>query len=128
MRRWLSILLLVLLPFQFSWAAVAGYCGQDAGVAVAGVAVAVVGQHAHQPDAALAGGCGLESCTEALGHALALDGGHDHCHGHVVAAPPTPRCGLAAEATPERFSLSGRAHADEGPRPRPERPQWRCLA
>ena len=33
MRRWLSILLLVFLPFQFSWAAVAGYCQHEADAA-----------------------------------------------------------------------------------------------
>ena len=31
MRRWLSILLLVLLPFQFSWAAAASYCQHETG-------------------------------------------------------------------------------------------------
>ena len=31
MRRWLSILLLVMLPFQFSWAAAASYCQHETG-------------------------------------------------------------------------------------------------
>ena len=29
MRRWFAIALLVLLPFQFTWAAVASYCGHE---------------------------------------------------------------------------------------------------
>lgn len=29
MRRWLSILILVMLPFQFSWAASASYCQHE---------------------------------------------------------------------------------------------------
>lgn len=29
MRRWLAIFLLVFLPFQFSWAAVSGYCQHE---------------------------------------------------------------------------------------------------
>ncbi|MBU0601652.1 MAG: hypothetical protein KKD25_04520 [Gammaproteobacteria bacterium] len=33
MRRWLSILLLVFLPFQFTWAAAAGYCQHETGAA-----------------------------------------------------------------------------------------------
>lgn len=33
MRRWLAVLMMVLLPFQFSWAAVANYCGQETGAA-----------------------------------------------------------------------------------------------
>lgn len=31
MRRWLSILLLVMLPFQFSWAVAASYCQHETG-------------------------------------------------------------------------------------------------
>ena len=31
MRRWLSIFLLVMLPFQFSWAAAASYCQHETG-------------------------------------------------------------------------------------------------
>src|SRR5574343_283494 len=32
MKKFLAIFLLVLLPLQFSWAAVAGYCQHEAGV------------------------------------------------------------------------------------------------
>ena len=31
MRRWFAILMLALLPLQFSWAAVAAYCGHETG-------------------------------------------------------------------------------------------------
>ena len=31
MRRWLSILFLVMLPFQFSWGAAASYCQHETG-------------------------------------------------------------------------------------------------
>nr|ART41037.1 L611 [uncultured bacterium] len=47
MRRWLSILLLVFLPFQFSWAAVAGYCQHETGAAAQHF-----GHHDHQHQAA----------------------------------------------------------------------------
>lgn len=43
MRRWLSILLLVLLPFQFSWAAAASYCQHETGRLAAHF-----GHHEHQ--------------------------------------------------------------------------------
>lgn len=43
MRRWLSILLLVLLPLQFTWAAAAGYCQHEK--AVQGWHI---GHHEHQ--------------------------------------------------------------------------------
>ena len=52
MRRWLAVLLLMLLPLQFSWAAVASYCQHDADATPRHL-----GHHEHQhqgssPDAA----------------------------------------------------------------------------
>ena len=46
MRRWLATLLLVLLPFQFSWAAVGGYCQHETGAAAKHF-----GHHNHQHQA-----------------------------------------------------------------------------
>jgi hypothetical protein len=43
MRRWLSILLLVLLPLQFTWAAAAGYCQHEKAVKAWHI-----GHHEHQ--------------------------------------------------------------------------------
>ncbi|TXI25184.1 MAG: hypothetical protein E6Q67_01495 [Roseateles sp.] len=43
MRRWLCLLLMVLLPLQFSWAVAAAYCGHEAGGAARHV-----GHHAHE--------------------------------------------------------------------------------
>lgn len=46
MRRWLSILLLALLPLQLSWAAVSGYCQHETGAAAQHF-----GHHEHQHQA-----------------------------------------------------------------------------
>lgn len=46
MRRWLLIFLLVLLPMQLSWAAVASYCQHESGAATQHV-----GHHEHQHEA-----------------------------------------------------------------------------
>jgi len=43
MRRWLLIFLVVLLPMQLSWAAVASYCQHESGAAVQHL-----GHHEHQ--------------------------------------------------------------------------------
>ncbi|WP_217425926.1 hypothetical protein [Pandoraea cepalis] len=47
MRKWLAIVLLVFLPLQFSWAAVASYCQHETGAAAKHF-----GHHAHQHKAA----------------------------------------------------------------------------
>jgi len=47
MRRWLSILLLVFLPLQFSWAAVGVYCQHETGTQASHF-----GHHDHQHQAA----------------------------------------------------------------------------
>jgi len=43
MRRWLTLVLLFVLPLQFAWAAAATYCGHEAVPAKAHV-----GHHAHE--------------------------------------------------------------------------------
>ena len=56
MRRWLLVLLLLVLPLQFAWAAAAPYCAHE--VAAAAGKHPGHHQHAHQDggDAAVAGG------------------------------------------------------------------------
>jgi hypothetical protein len=48
MRRWLTLFLLLLLPFQFSWAAVAGYCQHETSMTTQHVGHH---EHKHQVDA-----------------------------------------------------------------------------
>jgi len=117
MRRWFAILLLALLPLQFSWAAVAGYCAHEEGPATH------VGHHEHQHDA--------DGSGDRTDHAGKLPGAADldcdHCHGYCAAAlfdapafaseqpAGRPAAGLVA-------AMRALAAAP------PERPQWASLA
>ncbi len=121
MRRWLALLLIVLLPLQSSWAAVAGHLG-----------------HASTPPGGI---LGLLDHDHRNCHGHVGDGGpadvqagitaehHDcgHCHGHWVGV-----LGLAMTAAvpPSRSSrpLAGEARGGETWPSQPERPQWRRLA
>jgi hypothetical protein len=111
MRRCLAILLLALLPFQFSWAAVATYCAHEAPAAVAHV-----GHHEHQHQGAVA--------DKAAG---AADLDCSHCHGGCAAPPmATEGAAGAAGAALPALAVDGMART-LAPTP-PDRPQWRALA
>jgi hypothetical protein len=117
MRRWFAVLLLVLLPLQFSWAAVAAYCqhepeGQPTHL----------GHHEHRHDGAEASKAGAEKsalpqvdldCAQCHAYCAALP---------VVAAPALP---LWQATRPPIGEAALRAPAAAE---RPERPQWACLA
>jgi len=125
-RRFLAIVLLALLPLQFSWAAVASYCGheQQAGSTH-------FGHHEHQQHADAAGGAeplaDAESTPDGDKAPGAMDLDCGHCHGHCsVMLTPLPGLPAALATTPPMTSLdeAGGAHAPT----RPERPQWLPLA
>jgi hypothetical protein len=123
-RRLLATLLLALLPLQFSWAAVAVYCGHEAQAGAGHF-----GHHEHQhhananSDAAPV--ADLDAPTDAQAEkapgALDLDCGH--CHGACCVMLTLP-LGLpgALSTAPPSASLDemGGAHAPI----RPERPKW----
>lgn len=107
-----------MLPLQFSWAAVADYCGHDRGTASSSD-----GPHTHGHDLA---GEPADTAADA-GNTGSADHDCGHCHG--AAAGPlrmAPRLSLLAStalppATAEPPALPGAGA-------RPERPQWRALA
>lgn len=123
MRRWLAILLMLFLPLQSSWAAVAGYCGHETGAAAHHV-----GHHDHA-------GHGHATKPVDPGHPGQADGGSagafqqdcGHCLGHcagmvdVVAGfePPAPAAGPCGPGP-----FPGAEHLPA----QPERPQWVALA
>lgn len=113
-RRWLSILMLVLLPLQFSWAAVASYCEHERG------AEAVhVGHHAHEHAASADAG--------ENGKPAGFDVDCGHCHGQLaVPALRLTAPALAGSAGPLVPTAADAVRAP--PSPRPERPQWAHLA
>ena len=126
MRRWFSILLLTLLPLQFSWAAVASYCGHE-NEAQARHLGHHEHQHQHQGDADGDAGPGAGSDKPADDLSGSLDFDCAHCHGACAGLPqpyPTLRS-LANSSRPgtpvERFART------LAPSP-PDRPQWVSLA
>jgi hypothetical protein len=121
-RRILAIVLLAFLPFQFSWAAVASYCGHEEPVGAAHF-----GHHAHQHHAEP--GADLETAAEATGDkapgAIDLDCGH--CHGTCSAMPALPAVLPGALSTAHPGATVDAACGAHAPT-RPERPKWRPLA
>lgn len=124
MRRWLSIFLLVLLPAQFSWAAIAAYCGHEADAAVQHF-----GHHQH-PDHGLQhaeehGNAGTAGGGESAA-VLDIDCGHCHCQCTGILVPlARAACANTASARPAAGAdLPSPGHP---PIP-PERPQWLRLA
>lgn len=149
MRRWFSILLLVLLPIQFSWAAAAAYCEHESGARAdhfghhehdhqgSGVApVTSLGDpsidttsettSAPTVDASVArsidptGGASKGSAAGA-----ALDLAHSHCHFHCpVAAAVSSASAMQGENSGRPPLYWTEAHLMAPAVPRPERPQW----
>jgi hypothetical protein len=119
MRRWLTILLLVFLPFQFSWAAVAGYCQHETGVAAQHF-----GHHDHQHQTT-ADQEGAPDANKTLG--AGIDGDCVACHASCAAAvfsmanlPASSSASLAIPWLPGNLTAPPLAH--------PERPNWSVLA
>jgi len=121
MRRWIAVFMLMLLPLQFSWAAVASYCQHESSPATA----QHVGHHEHKHGAddngaiskAKTGGPSLDKSDPdcCLCHGLGLGATELHAskqhadHGNtMVAQISTPSAGV-------------------NPSP-PDRPQWPVLA
>lgn len=115
-RRWLSILLLVLLPLQFAWAQAADYDAHGSGSHEMHF-----GHHDHshdhgEPTDAPDGGAG--GSIDADGH---------HCHGQC-SGMPAPVSVVAAVISSLSPDVRIDAHSGALAPPRPERPQWRPLA
>ena len=121
MRRWLAILLLVLLPTQMSWAAVADYCAHESGAAADHV-----GHHDHATHGhALADAADVHDADDGADSAADVDCGHCYgqCAGMLLRLVPSLLDRLTS--TPLPVSDAGSAtHAAA----QPERPQWACLA
>ena len=117
MRKWLAIFLLVFMPLQLSWAAVASYCQHETGTAAKHF-----GHHDHQhkaadgkdatPDPAKTGGTDPDCAVCHAGCASILPG--------VVTLP---------SLAPPSLDTDGYwAHFSSPPIERLERPQWHVLA
>lgn len=116
-RRWLSILLLVLLPLQFAWAQAADYDAHGSGSHEMHF-----GHHDHghdDPHEAPGTDAGTgEQQVDADGH---------HCHGQC-SAMPAPLSLVVTVTNSTSLDIRIDAHSGALAPPRPERPQWRPLA
>jgi len=122
-RRFLAIVLLAMLPLQFSWAAVASYCEHEP------QGSGHFGHHEHQQHADACADAGLVADEDAQGDkapgAMDLDCGHCHGQCSVVLTLPARLPGSPSTAPPSAATDdAGGAYAPA----RPERPQWLPLA
>ncbi|MCZ8109895.1 hypothetical protein [Caldimonas caldifontis] len=120
MRRCLAILLLILLPTQMSWAAVADYCMHESGAGADHVGHHDHGDHRH--------GASASDKSKADGSAsTAVDFDCGHCHGHCAGMLDFP-AGLKAHAVGSAPPRLAEAPSAEHLPAQLERPQWACLA
>lgn len=119
MRRWLAIILFTLLPLQFSWAAVASYCGHEESTTTA----SHLGHHEHEhhADASVS----TDADSQKAAGAVDLDCGH--CHGTCAAMPLPVAAPLPLLNTSRPGLLADVFEPAPAPIP-PERPQWAGLA
>ena len=96
MRRWLSIFLLILLPFQFSWAAAGSYC-QHERQHETGKLASHFGHHEHQHKYAKGESSDAET-RDAANKLGALDNDCAMCHLNCV--PPVAVLQTLAFALP----------------------------
>ena len=120
MRRWFTILLLAFLPLQFSWAAVAGYCGHESGAQQQHL-----GHHDHQHADHADVNKGDDLATGAAPTGSDFDCGHCHtlcCTLPERAASRQPRASASHPVTPGAGTVRTLAQTP------PERPQWARFA
>lgn len=124
MRRWIALLLLALLPVQFTWAAVADHRAHlraDAGHGWHHDH----GGHANEMASVAFGGEASDAAAGAPDTSAHPE--CDHCHG-TCAGLPVPATSVAAAAPGEASPAQGHPRSGTRLPAQPERPQWRCLA
>lgn len=112
MRRYLVILLLVLLPFQMTWSAVGVYCQHEQGIAAKHV-----GHHDHQHKQ------GKQSSKAAGG----VDADCNYCHVGSVNLPSASSL-LATPTVSLLISLPVLPSLPSAVPHKPERPKWTLIA
>jgi hypothetical protein len=121
MSRWVVALMLVLLPLQFSWAAVASYCQHERSTST--TIVQHVGHHEHQHKAD--GATGKSVVVEK--NLDKFDPDCSSCHGLGLGALFLPDAKLPVFRGNEMNAPALSALAGVSPIP-PDRPQWPFLA
>lgn len=118
MRKWLAVILLVFIPLQASWAAVASYCQHETGVAAKHF-----GHHDHQHKAA--DGKGAATDPAQIGSS---DPDCAYCHAGCSPALPGEVACSSPIARSSMDAADYRARLAPPPFEHLERPQWRVLA
>ena len=122
MRRWLTLVLLVLLPIQFTWAAAAPYCQHEQAVDSFHP-----GHHAHEHLPSTAGALQGDEAQDPGGAQdgmLTVDNDCGYCQLSVAKTMPIPRvdfASLGACAADTMLSASFKSREPD----RHERPNWR---
>lgn len=120
MRRWIAIALMIVLPLQFSWAAVAAYCQDEQGSSAQHF-----GHHVHlQQKGDSDGHGGVSGSSHAKGQQQADRdcGCSDHlCGAHLL--PSALSTIPSMTACEHRHASALRAYQSSDP-PRIERPNW----
>jgi hypothetical protein len=123
MRRWLAILLLVVLPTQMSWAVVAAYCAHETGAAADHVGHHDHAAHAHASSPLNASDASSNDVDTASG----ADADCGHCHGQCTGmmwSEENPALKRPPSAPGPAVEIPCTAHTSA----QPERPQWQPLA
>ena len=124
MRRWLLIFLVVLLPMQLSWAAVASYCQHESGNATT---AQHIGHHEyqHEADAAASADTGDTSASPTATGAVDVDCGtcHAGCCSALIQSMPL----LTISPSSHAYSAVALRLSSQ-PASLPERPNWADLA
>ncbi len=121
MRRWLLIFLMVLLPLQLSWAAVASYCEHES----SGATTQHLGHHEHQHEIDAGPVDSSNGKTTGTSGAVDLDCGTCHAGGCAVMLQPLK---VLMVKLPSKTHSEPALHLASQPASLPERPNWACLA
>ena len=121
MRRWLTIVLLFVLPIQFAWSAAAAYCQHEEAPASAHI-----GHHSHAHKAGKASSDASEQHGSKASKAGKLVADNDCGYCHLSFAKPLMPLGLQfhAGATLRLDSPPGPSFGSRGP-DLLDRPNWR---
>jgi len=117
MRSWLVVLLLVLMPLQFSWTAVGAFCQHERGSDASHA-----GHHAHEHRSQ----SDSDDATVQTAASVA-DADCGTCHAGCTIAAPDAQADVGAMASAS-WDLGRSAQPRSAPFDVPERPQWHALS
>lgn len=126
MRRWLLIFLVVLLPMQLSWAAVASYCQHESDAATTSQHVGHH-EHQHEADAASVSTDHGDPSANPTTATDAVDVDCGTCHAGTCSAMVQSSSLVMAKLPTETHSATALRLSSQ-PASLPERPNWAHLA